>query len=229
MDAVYVCRDGENPELRYSLRTLPNVDHARVWVFGGAPTWLNTGTVTHHKRRQDNTPARSSRGHITAACKTPEVSDPFMLWNDDFYAMREIGTVGTYHRGLLVDHVEKMKAHRTPWAKGLKQTAALLDRLGMLEGALSYSIHMPLIVHKAEMLEAIELANKESAQHFHLRTLYGVMTDLGGEEWVDPKMLRRMDPFPRGPWLSSSPDSFRRSVEPVLRYLFPDASIYEKE
>ena len=229
MDIVYVCRDGENPELRYSLRTLQNVNHDRVWVFGGAPRWLNTGTVNYVRRRQDATPAHSTRGHIMAACKTPGVSDPFMLWNDDFYAMKKIGDVPIYHRGLLVDHVERMTGYHTPWSKGLRITADLLEKQGMLDGALSYSIHLPLIVHKAEMLEAIDVARKTNAQHFHLRTLYGAMANLGGDKYIDPKVLRRSDPFPRGPWLSSSPDSFRHSVEPVLRYTFPGASPYEKD
>jgi hypothetical protein len=42
-------------------------------------------------------------------------------------------------------------------------------------------------------------------------------------------MLRRSDPFPAGAWLSSSDDTFRSTVEPVLRYLFADKSPYEKE
>jgi hypothetical protein len=121
-----------------------------------------------------------------------------------------------------------MARYRTAWTKGLNATAATLKRLGKRDNALSYSIHLPLIIHKAKMMEAIRLANEVSAVHVHLRTLYGVTADLGGEEYVDPKVLRRGDPFPRGPWMSSSPDSFRTSVEPVLRYLFPDESSFER-
>ena len=228
-DVVYVCRDGENPELRYSLRTLVNVDHDRVWIFGGAPAWINRATVTHHKRVQGGSPYSSTRGHIGAACNVAEVSDPFMLWNDDFYAMREVGSVPLYHRGPLESTLEEYAALKTPWGKGLRGTAALMKHLGLLTGAMSYDIHLPLIVHKAEMREALRLARKATVDAIHIRTLYGALSDLDGVEHHDPKLMRRSDPFPRGAWLSSGKDTFRSTVEPVLRYLFPDKSHYEKE
>jgi hypothetical protein len=227
MDAVYVCRDGDNPELRYSLRTLANVDHDRVWIFGGAPTWI--AHITHQKRMQGVSSYSSTRGHIKAACNTPEVSDPFVLWNDDFYAMRPVGSVPLYHRGPLEPLLETYATLKTPWGKGLRGTAALMEKRGMLAGAMCYDVHLPLIVHKAEMLEALRLAKKVSVDAVHLRTLYGALSGLGGVEHDDPKLMRRSDPFPRGAWLSSSDDTFRSAVEPVLRYLFPDKSHYEKE
>jgi hypothetical protein len=226
MDAVYVCRDGENPELRYSLRTLANVDHDRVWIFGGAPTWINE--VTHQKRAQCGTPYSSTRSHIGAACNTPEVSDPFMLWNDDFYAMHPVGTVPLYHRGPLEPLLERYVKNKTPWGKGLRETAALMEQREMLAGAMCYDVHLPLIVHKTPMREALRLAKSVSTDAVHVRTLYGALSGCEGVEHDDPKLMRRSDPFPRGAWLSSSGDTFRSAVEPVLRYLFPDASPYEK-
>jgi len=227
MDAVYVCRDGENPELRYSLRTLTNVEHDRVWIFGGAPTWI-TG-VTYQKRMQGGSPYSSTRGHIGAACNTPEVSDPFVLWNDDFYAMHEVGSVPLYHRGPMEPLLEKYAKVKTPWGKGLFETAALMRKRGLLAGAMSYDVHLPLVVHKAEMREALRLAKSVSTDAVHLRTLYGALAGCDGVEHHDPKLMRRSDPFPRGAWLSSGNDVFRSTVEPVLRYLFPDKSPYEKE
>ncbi len=41
--------------------------------------------------------------------------------------------------------------------------------------------------------------------------------------------MKKSGPFPEGAWLSSGDDTFRSTVEPVLRYLFPDKSHYEKE
>jgi hypothetical protein len=229
MDVVYVNRDGDNPELRYSLRTLANVEHDRVWIFGGAPTWINQDVVTFRKRMQGGTPYSSTRGHIQAACSTTEVSDPFVLWNDDFFAMHHVGEVPIYHRGPMEPLLEKYATMKTPWGKGLRETAAAMEKRGLLAGALSYDVHLPLIVHKAEMREALRLAKGIHTDAIHLRTLYGALAGFGGVEHHDPKLMRRSDPFPRGAWLSSSDDTFRSTVEPVLRYLFPDKSPYEKE
>lgn len=228
MDIVYVNRDGENPELRYSLRTLVNVDHDRVWIFGGAPAWIN-GEVTHRRRRQGGSPYSSTREHVKAACDTPDVSDPFMLWNDDFFAMRPVGEVPVYHRGSLEALLEHHAALKTPWARGMRDTAAFLAKRNALAGAMSYDVHLPLIIHKEPMREALRLAKQIRADAVHVRTLYGAIADLGGVEHPDPKLMRRSDPFPRGAWLSSGDDTFRPAVEPVLRYLFPDPSNYERE
>ena len=231
MDIVYVCRDGANPELRYSLRTLVNVPHDRVWVFGGAPSWLDTDTVEFKKRMQGGTPYSSTRGHIQAACSTSQVSDPFLLWNDDFFAMHYVGEMPVYHRGPLDALLVTTSALKTPWAKGMRDTAAAMEKRGMLAGAMSYDVHLPLIVHKAEMMEALRWAKTIHTDAVHVRTLYGALKfhPQDGVEHHDPKLLHRNDPFPEGAWLSSNDSTFRSTVEPVLRYLFPDPSPYEKE
>lgn len=228
MDVVYVSRDGDNPELRYSLRTLVNVNYDNVWIFGGAPVWTSD-EIMYRRRRQGGSPYSSTRDHIKAACNTPEVTDPFMLWNDDFFAMRPVGEVPVYHRGSFEALLDSTAAMKTPWARGMRDTAAFMEKRGMLAGALSFDAHLPLIIHKEPMREALRLAQNVRADAVHLRTLYGAVAGLEGEEHPDPKLMRRSDPFPRGAWLSSGDDTFRPTVEPVLRYLFPDPSNYEKE
>lgn len=228
MDVVYVNRDGENPELRYSLRTLRNVDHDEVWIFGGAPVWISD-MINHVRRAQKGSAYASTRAHIAAACDDPEVSDPFMLWNDDFYAMQPVGSIPVYHRGPLAEMLEQFASTKTPWGKGLRETASLIKKRHEVLWMASYDTHLPLIIHKVEMLEALRWAREARTDAVHLRTLYGTIMNFGGVEHPDPKIMRRSDPFPRGAWLSSGDDTFRSTVEPVLRYLFPDASPYEKE
>jgi len=94
---------------------------------------------------------------------------------------------------------------------------------------MSYDVHLPLVVHKEAMRDALRLAKNITADAVHLRTLYGAVAGCEGVEHDDPKLMRRSDPFPRGAWLSSGDNTFRSTVEPVLRYLFPDKSPYEKE
>lgn len=223
MDIVYVCRDGENPELRYSLRTLQNVDHGAVFIFGGAPVWISD-YVGFMRNQQRASPYASTRSHIKAACLDTDVSDPFMLWNDDFYAMRPT-TMQPMHRGLVKDTMRP--GARTPWFRGLEATAALLARQGNDE-PLMYDVHVPMVIHKEPMLKALDLARKSPVDAVHLRTVYGNLLRVGGVEITDPKMMRRDDPFPTGPWLSSNDNTFKSTVEPVLRYLFPDPCKYER-
>ena len=226
MDVVYVNKDGENPELMYSLRTLKHVNHGNVWIFGGAPRWINPDTVRHASRMQKGSPYRSTRSHIAAACNTPEVSDPFMLWNDDFFAMQKVGKMPLLHRGPIGGVMERYANVKTVWARGLLETAAMLEERGLKD--ISYDLHVPLIVYKEHMREALRWADKARCDAIHTRTLYGNLVPLGGTMIADPKMPRRSAPFPTGPWLSSGDDTFRSVIEPVLRYLFPDKCNYEK-
>lgn len=227
MDVVYLSKDGENPELRYSLRTLGNVPHDKVWIFGGAPTWLNPDTTHHVRSPQQPTPYASTRKHLKAALDHDGVSDPFMLWNDDFYAMRFMDEVETLHRGLMSTMLENSRS-MTPWVKGLQGTMQFLIHSLDILTPLSYDLHVPIVVKKAEMREALTLSKRVKTDAIHLRSIYGNLAEIGGRVADDPKMVRRNDPFPCGPWLSSSPDTYRSAVEPVLRYLFPHGSIYER-
>ena len=226
MDIVYVCRDGENPELRYSLRSLKNVHHDKVWIFGGAPHWVNEDTVRVVRRPQKGSAYLSTRDHIRAACMHPDVSDPFQLWNDDFYAMRHISELLMYHRGPLSVAVENFGHSRLPWSRGLLETARMIHKAN-LDNPKFYDLHIPIVVRKWPMLSALGWAKDASVDAVHVRTLYGNLIGAEGVPHHDVKMLRRTDPFPDGPWLSSGDNTFRPTVEPVLRYTFPDPIKYE--
>lgn len=224
MDAVYVTRDGENPELRYSLRSLQNVPHNDVWIFGGVPSWVDTENVKIRPNRQESTPYRSTLSHIEKACDDIEVSDPFLLWNDDYYAMKPT-VVPVLHRGTL-DHFLEASTN-TPWWKGLRETHALLKEI-RIENPMCYEVHAPLVIHKRDMQHAIRLVKKNGLNGSALRSVYGNIAPIGGHRTEDPKMFYRSDLFPQGDWLSSGPSVFHSTVEPVLRYLFPYPSIYER-
>ena len=46
LDVVYCVKELiTNEELRYSLRSLRNLPHRKVWIFGGCPKWVNTEEV----------------------------------------------------------------------------------------------------------------------------------------------------------------------------------------
>ena len=84
MDVVYVCRPGENEELRYSLRSLSHIDHDEVWVFGGWPPWVKAQTVAVPRGRGSYA---SSYANLMAALAHPSVSERFVLMMDDVFIM----------------------------------------------------------------------------------------------------------------------------------------------
>lgn len=225
MDAVYVCRPGQNEPLRYSLRSLAaNVHHDNVWVYGDAPEWVTGLGVFHRPKKSDK--YDTVTGHIEAACLEPLVSDPFMLWNDDFYAVEPVGELARLHRGPLSDELTRFARRHDDWCAGLRGAASLLERiLDAPEHLLSYELHVPLIVKKTEMHIAIQAIKDDQIGSSHRRTVYGNIARLGGEQIPDPKMVGRA--WPSGSWVSSTPPTFKSLALPRLQRLFPVASPYE--
>ena len=231
MDAVYVCRSGQNFELRFSLRSLAAfVPHDRVHIVGGWPPWIDRSAVRTHLRPAARTKYATTTAHLRYACEQSGVSDPFMLWNDDFYAVRPIedpvDACGV-HRGPLDQVVQQYRGMRGAWADGLRATAGRLA--GLLPGRelWCYELHVPLIVHKAPMLHALQVAESMRVAAPHKRTLYGNLAGLGGVQVRDPKVTQATGQWPDGDWLSSDDAGFSRVVAPHLKVLFPEVGRYE--
>lgn len=222
MDVVYVCRRGENHELRYSLRSLSNVRHDRVWIFGGHPEWVSNVTVV--ATPQHGLKYAVTTASLVAACTHPEVSDPFWFWNDDFYAMAE-AKPEHYHRGTVRDLLDIYdRAHPTSiYTKGMRATLDRLEQHGHPD-PLSYELHVPLVVHKAPMMEAITLGADLTC--WHKRTAYGAIANLGGTYTEDVKAYQWAEHMPSGPWFSTNDRTFR-GYSDRLHATFPQHCEYE--
>ena len=234
MDVVYLCRAGENEELRYSLRSLANLPHERVWLFGGAPQWVTDVDLVATDQR--GTKYQVTTRAMRAACEHPDVSDPFALFNDDFYVARPCAEVPVLHRGLISDVLAdyRRRGHGgSSYCRGMVQTARLLRSLGY-DAPLSYELHVPLPVGKRAMTEALDVGAAAGIAVLHKRTLYGNLARLGGERLIDVKITRARDGrivSRRGAhaghaWLSSGDATFRE-LEPFLRHRFPSPSPHE--
>lgn len=228
-DVVIPVREGAvNEWLRYSLRSLAaHLPHGRVWLVGHRPRWAVN--IEHLPTPQTGTKFQNSTGAVRAACEHPDVSEQFVLSNDDMFLMHpQSGGMPVLHRGLVRD----VEAHHAAlgsgtYLRGMRETAALLADLGYPH-PLSYELHVPMPVDKAGMLEALELGRHVDA--LHKRTLYGTLAEIGGQQIEDVKILHRA-PTGYGPdslFLSTMPDAFTNGrVGQFIRDAFPEPSPYE--
>ena len=228
MDIVYVCRAGENRELRYSLRSVSaNVAHERVHIVGGWPPWISPA-VHLHERPTLGTKYLTTTAHVRYACGAPEISDPFILFNDDFFALEQVPEIRPMHRGDVDSVLRRYRTLNSPWARGMRATAQHLratfpDRL-----LYSYEVHVPMIIHKEKMIMALDMAEAMAIPAPHKRTIYGNVAELGGEMIVDPKIDRNSTRLPDGPWLSTD-DSRFPVVMTRLNRRFPNPCSYEDQ
>lgn len=215
-----------NEQLRYALRSwAASLPHRHVWVVGHRHTWL-TGEVRSIPTEQEGAGYVNTTVAMRAACDHPEVSDPFVWANDDTFTMRPLPDgMPVLHRGPMRDQVEARAGLRGPYVDGMRATYAWLTERG--HEPLSYELHVPLPVRKAEMLAALDQAPGHDA---HKRTVYGVLAGIGGEQIDDVKIAYRA-PRGFGPesrFLSTMPDAFTNGhVGQFIRARFPEPCRYE--
>lgn len=69
MDLLYLVKKTiTNEELRYSLRSLSNIKHDKVIIFGDLPDWVNTETVYYIPTEKLPNCYETTTNNIKLAC-----------------------------------------------------------------------------------------------------------------------------------------------------------------
>ena len=228
MDLVYICRDGENEELRYSIRSaVNNLPHDKIWVVGGKPDWYTGNYIEVNQGRAKYTNARNS---LKAICDSEEISESFILMNDDFYIINKVESVPYMYAGTLDDKIKQ----REDIFNGNTYTTLLRNTLGYLSRkkinvALDYELHVPMVMEKRKLNKVLKLSGL-------WRSVYGNVFNVGGVKIRDVKVYDKKDKFYINSYdinnleldyLSSNDDSFETIKSLILEERFPFKTTYE--
>lgn len=92
MDAVYILGKGslsQNEEIRFSIRSLEQnmTDLRHIYIIGECPSFLQN---VKHIPAEDTQKERHVNAYnkIKLACEQEEISDEFLLMNDDFFMLK---------------------------------------------------------------------------------------------------------------------------------------------
>jgi hypothetical protein len=229
MDVVYLVRTGEmNNELRMSLRSLVNLDHDRVWFVGHKPRWIE-GIGHIPGNRHGRAKPMNVFDNIRLACEHPDISEQFVVMNDDFFVLQPNPHLGPWIRCSLDHHADVMlKGRKDSWAKSVRHTRDWL-RSQAIENPMSYEFHYPVVLDKSGMLDAIERVGRYGhPDPPQWRSLYGNLY-VGATEPVEDCKVNRshdLDAAMARPMISTTDGSFP-VVRSRLKELFPDPSRYE--
>lgn len=219
MDCVYICRPGDNEELRYSIRSVvKNLSYDNIWLIGYRPDWYKGNYVEVENK---SIKFENIRKCLEVITKVGAISDDFTLMNDDFYITKPMGSVPIYHGGLLDDKIGRYVAHSgsTRYTRILGEASKQLKKRGIKE-PLDYDIHTPIIMNKDKLKEVVQL-------NLAPRSMYGNVFSIGGTEIEDVKIYKYNNSIDHSFGVISTEDNSLHLVKDMLAKYFPDPSHYE--
>ena len=222
-DIVYFVKDTPtNEELRYSVRSLANFPHGKVWFYGGCPDGLKPDRHVYVKQDQPTKWANIFKMY-KMVCNNEEISEDFWLFNDDFFIMKKVKKGPNYYEGDLYKRVVTLEdAHGgiTPYSQQLRYTLQELEGMGC--ETKNYALHVPMLMNREK---GKELCNIISGPM--IRCVYGNYFKIGGEDHRDVK-IDRLDRVAKDTeYLSTNDKSFSGMVGDQIRATFPDKCKYE--
>lgn len=247
MDLVYIIKQGEkNEDLRYSLRSVSKfVPHDKIWIVGYKPSWvINTEYIP--VAQDKGSKWKNSVNNILTACNCEEISDNFVLMNDDFFAIKPIENLEesiNLSLGLLEETVinQKKKKRNSNWSKAFIYIDDLLKSLDIEEPYYNYESHTPLLINKKEYLEVMSLPKvidfMKTNKVLHKRTLYKNIYKVDSKILpLDVKLSSIKDDTNKRinicDWLSvydNQVGNYKfKNLNDLLHNLFPESCEYEK-
>lgn len=242
IDILYTMKhDKQNnsEELRYSLRSLKNIPHRRVFIVGEKPDWVMN--VVYIPVPQNMTKYENVRKNIISAISDSRLGDNFILMNDDIFIMKKIDKLPCMNFGLM-DDVIRLYECRYPegscYIDRLKLHNQIIKNSGV-KNPICYELHTPMLFNKHKMLDMYRTVDNIDVEL--PRSCYGNLYDIGGACCGDVKIF--LEPKHNPPLYNSDPKKYLDGQSFVsatggafkngypgsyIRDKFPKKSIYER-
>lgn len=228
-DVVYIVKNGESKssELIYSLRSVDkNFPRRLLWIFGGKPSRIEPDRFVPIEQTGD-TKWNKVTNTLREVCLTPEVSNNFWLFNDDFFVMEPVTKPENYHAHTLewrINDIETKSHGRTLYTVQLRNIVEILKLSGLK--TLNFDVHVPILFNKAKLLEVID--NYPTASM--MRSIYGNYWEIDSAQMdADVKIIGRTQTNFEGPYCSTLDASFNNGrIGVLIRNKFSEKSKWEK-
>ena len=163
---------------------------------------------------------------IKTVSENNDISDNFILMNDDFFALNPIDKLKNYHGGLLENKIARYKELRMApkYIRLLELTLKQLKENG-ISNPIDYDIHVPIIMNKTILKDAINLA-------FFPRSAYGNLAKLEAIKITDVKIYSNGEKINwheiiNNDFVSTEDNSFMSLKNNILNKMFDKPSQLE--
>lgn len=230
LDIVYCVKERcLSDELRYSLRSLENIPHNKVWIYGGCPGWVNTKEVIHIPTPQDRVNKWLNTSLLLEKIvENDKITEDFIWFNDDFFVLKPIDELVYYYDRNLVARVADFNklsfTLSSPYPRRLMGAARALRK--EKADILNFEVHIPIIFNRKKLAGIFEKFPAIGAK----RSLYGNMYGEEKQSIKDVKIYG-CDTIPSDDsvFLSTSDMSFREGeVGKYIRGKFKKKCKYER-
>lgn len=232
-------------ELPFALRSLQNLPHRKVWIFGHKPDWV----VNVEHVPVDDLPekwADIANKYRAFLSYDGDMTDEVVSMYDDTYVLDdryEHKDIPTYHWGTAVRAYtggmdplrlrrENLRSRRlSPYRSTIVEAGRILEANGVAK-PLNYALHVPFVFVRSKV--PIEWAD-QALSPLHWRPIGGNTSgrksiDLGGDVKTNRRTrLRQILERDTG-FLSTANDTFTSSgAKALLSKLFPTPGMYERD
>lgn len=235
LDIIYFIKPGlVSEEARFSMRSLKNLPHRNVWVYGNKAFWMNN--IHYVPAEQIGTKWENTSHLMEMVVQNPDISDNFIVMNDDFFILKPIDNLEYFYEGDLDSRVERTrlqrfmfeKAHYSRYGLLLKETNEWLKSHGYDNR--NFEMHLPMIFNKKKMAKCLE-AFPEGG-YAARRSLYGNMWKVKATNCEKDCKVYGTLGFPAPgivDFVSTTDRSFAKGVVGTwLRRYFSEKGPYEK-
>lgn len=223
-------------ELKYSLRSLEKWgrNFRNVVIVGDKPSYLNDKVI--HINQPDNPGHNKERKiveKLITACQDGRISDPFIMFNDDYFLTKEIdfSAIPYYY---FDDLANKVNARKKIGGKN-KYTFALENTYNALKATgnttLHFDIHYPIAYEKEAFKKIMAMFNWNIKGGYVIKSLYCNTMKVEGKIRKDCKIylshnknevlrdISDVDLF--------STDNITRTIGLLLNELYPEKCSFE--
>ena len=206
---------------------LPNSNLTNVLNY----TWVTNKVNLVKKLEQNSNKYANALKNLKSLCEHPEISDDFVLMNDDFFIIKKINSIDQFYNGLLSDKINRFTqiTGSSMYIKKLITTNKKLIDLG-IKNPIDYELHVPMPMSRSGLLDVIT-----KYPECLWRSMYGNLFSVGGTQMDDVKvyvnkrhLARSNEITDNSIYMSTEDTSLKVMLDKVLRQMLPNPSIYEK-